>query len=61
MNRYEPCMCGATDCRTCGPLQGYRVVKVWDAKLRRMVYRNPEEDEIEDPPAWSKANGVEEF
>jgi len=26
-----------------------------------MVYRNPEEDEIEDPLAWSKANGVEEF
>jgi hypothetical protein len=42
-------------------LQGYRVVKVWDAKLRRMVFRNPEEDEIEDPLAWSKAAGVEEF
>jgi hypothetical protein len=21
----EPCMCGAIDCRICGPLQGYRV------------------------------------
>ena len=21
----EPCMCGATDCRVCGPLQGYAV------------------------------------
>jgi hypothetical protein len=22
---YERCYCGATDCPTCGPLQGYRV------------------------------------
>lgn len=22
---YEPCYCGAIDCPSCGPLQGYRV------------------------------------
>ena len=21
--RFGPCMCGATDCRSCGPAQGY--------------------------------------
>jgi hypothetical protein len=25
MNRFGPCMCGATDCRSCGPAQGYRL------------------------------------
>jgi hypothetical protein len=23
--KYGPCMCGATDCRSCGPAQGYRL------------------------------------
>lgn len=23
--RIGPCMCGATDCRSCGPAQGYRL------------------------------------
>ena len=23
-----PCMCGATDCPSCGPAQGYEVVRV---------------------------------
>jgi ssDNA-binding Zn-finger/Zn-ribbon topoisomerase 1 len=22
---YEPCLCGAIDCPSCGPMQGYRV------------------------------------
>lgn len=22
---YHPCLCGATDCPSCGPMQGYRV------------------------------------
>ncbi len=29
---YEPCLCGATDCPFCGPMQGYRL---------------PEADEVE--------------
>lgn len=36
MDNYpEPCMCGATDCRICGPLQGYRVktkAPLWDCE-----------------------------
>lgn len=43
-----PCMCGACDCPSCGPAQGYEVVRVWAGG--RWVYRNPEpEDEpVED-------------
>lgn len=36
-------MCGATDCPSCGPAQGYTVVKVW--RNGRYVYVNPEEDD----------------
>lgn len=47
-----PCMCGATDCPSCGPAQGYVVVRVWDAHVRRYVWRNPEdEDDAEDEDA----------
>lgn len=45
-----PCMCGACDCPSCGPAQGYTVVRVWDAQRRRYVWRNPEEDESEGDP-----------
>ena len=38
-----PCMCGGTDCPSCGPAQGYTVVRVWDHKVSRYVYRNPDE------------------
>lgn len=56
---YGPCMCGATDCPSCGPAQGYTVVKVW--RNGRYTYINPEDDDevddgddfIEpDPPEW---------
>lgn len=42
----EPCMCGATDCPSCGPAQGYRV-----EFLPGRGYYNPEpedDDEIEE-------------
>ena len=41
------CMCGATDCPSCGPAQGYEVVRVarpgggW-------MWVNPEDDEADD-------------
>ena len=47
----EPCMCGATDCPSYGAEQGYRLVRVWDAKLRRYVHRNPEDIEGYDEDA----------
>jgi hypothetical protein len=25
--RFGPCLCGATDCPSCGPAQGYEVVR----------------------------------
>jgi hypothetical protein len=28
-------MCGAIDCPSCGPAQGYEVVRVWISRLRR--------------------------
>jgi hypothetical protein len=36
-----PCMCGATDCRSCGPAQGYEVIRVKTATGWRWV--NPED------------------
>ena len=41
--KYGPCMCGGTDCPSCGPAQGYTVVRVW--KNGRYTYVNPEDDE----------------
>lgn len=37
------CMCGATDCPSCGPAQGYTVVRRWERG--GLVYVNPEEDD----------------
>lgn len=39
------CMCGATDCPSCGPAQGYYVVRV-RTKSGSLAWRNP--DDIED-------------
>lgn len=36
-------MCGATDCPSCGPAQGYTVVRVW--RNGRYVHVNPENDD----------------
>lgn len=44
---YGPCLCGATDCPSCGPAQGYEVVKRWNSKLRAFEFVNPEEGEGE--------------
>lgn len=44
---FGPCMCGACDCPSCGPAQGYTVEWKWVGN--RKVYFNPEEeDEMED-------------
>jgi hypothetical protein len=37
------CDCGALDCPSCGPAQGYEVVRVW--VNGRWVWRNPPDDE----------------
>ena len=29
-----PCMCGATDCPSCGPAQGYTLVRRYDPRTR---------------------------
>jgi hypothetical protein len=39
------CMCGATDCPSCGLAQGFKVVRVYDPKSRGYVWVNPEDDE----------------
>lgn len=38
------CYCGATDCPSCGPAQGYKVIKVRN-KRGGYIYINPEDDE----------------
>ena len=45
---YEPCMCGATDCPSCGPAQGYEVVRVWTGKGWEYVNPEPEDAEEEE-------------
>lgn len=41
-----PCMCGATDCPSCGPAQGYEIRKVWTRAGWRWI--NPEDDDGDD-------------
>ena len=40
-------MCGATDCPSCGPAQGYTVIKRWNGK--RYVFVNPEDGDDDEP------------
>jgi len=47
---FEPCMCGATDCPSCGPAQGYAVRRVW-VHGRGYRYINPDEEATEDESA----------
>ena len=46
-----PCMCGATDCPSCGPAQGYRVVRVYNYKTREWEHVNSEEEDCDEEPA----------
>ena len=39
-------MCGATDCPSCGPAQGYEVQRVW--RNGRYTWINPEEESDDD-------------
>jgi len=48
MSSFGPCMCGAPDCPSCGPTQGYTVLKRWDNKRGRYVYYNPEDGDDEE-------------
>lgn len=41
-------MCGATDCRSCGPAQGYEVRRIWTGSGYKYVNPDPEEEEDED-------------
>lgn len=40
-----PCMCGATDCPSCGPAQGYEVTRVWSHSRGRYIWTNPDPDD----------------
>lgn len=57
MTRYAPCMCGATDCPSCGPAQGYEVIRVYDPKTRSWSWRNPEDTEEEPPEDFADTEG----
>ena len=52
IDHLGPCMCGATDCPSCGLAQGYKVRKVWDYKRGGWKFVNPdsEDEDDEDPP-----------
>lgn len=41
------CICGATDCKFCGPAQGYEIRKKW-VQGRGWVYYNPDEEDGEE-------------
>jgi len=38
------CYCGATDCPSCGPAQGYKVIKIRN-KRGDTIWINPDDDE----------------
>jgi hypothetical protein len=58
VSRMGPCMCGATDCPSCGPAQGYTVVRRWICG--RWHYVNPDdgEEEEEDVPDEPERNEI---
>jgi len=43
-----PCYCGATDCPSCGPAQGYQVTRIYDPISRGYIWVNPEDELPED-------------
>lgn len=51
----EPCMCGATDCPSCGPAQGYRV-----EFLPGRGYYNPEPEDDETKEAVESDDAEDE-
>ncbi len=57
MNRFGPCLCGATDCPSCGPAQGYEVVRVW--RNGRYTYVNPDPEPDEDGMAALESEGFD--
>jgi hypothetical protein len=48
-------MCGATDCPSCGPAQGYFVERGW--RGGRLTWLNPDDDEEDrsEPPEDDEA------
>ena len=48
IDHLGPCMCGATDCPSCGPAQGYEVRKVWDYKRGGWKFVNPDSEDEDD-------------
>lgn len=53
-------MCGATDCRSCGPAQGYEVRRVWDAKRGGWKWINPEDEDEPDEDYSQDEEGPED-
>ena len=43
-----PCMCGATDCPSCGPAQDYPLIRVYDHDIGGYIWINPEEKECDE-------------
>ena len=63
MRHYGPCLCGATDCPSCGPAQGYEVIRRWNPLTQRYQYVNPDEgavDEDVDPDNPDEDSTVED-
>jgi hypothetical protein len=58
MSRMGPCMCGATDCPSCGPAQGYTVVRRWIRGRWRHVNPEDGEEEEEDVPDEPERNEI---
>lgn len=51
-------MCGAIDCPSCGPAQGYAVARVWNFKRGCWEWINPEEEEDAEAPEPDDCDGA---
>ncbi len=40
------CFCGACDCPSCGPAQGYEVVRVWRNGRYKWINPEPADEEV---------------
>lgn len=59
MRNFGPCMCGATDCPSCGPAQGYEVRRRRTAS-GRIEWYNPDEEDDSDPDSTIDEDKIEE-
>jgi hypothetical protein len=54
-------MCGATDCPSCGPAQGYEVVRIWSARQRQWIWVSQEDAEEFTPEPFDEEGKYDSY